>query len=64
MNKIMATLTASLMYFGLIKYMEGQEVNFITGMIIVLSTLIFAGFLIAMLLLAHQEDTEKAQEKR
>ena len=64
MNKIMATLTVSLVYFGLMDYMGKQEVNFITGMIIILSSMMFFAFVLAMLWVAYEEDTEKSQEKR
>lgn len=64
MNKIIATTIVSLMYFGLMKWMGGQQADFITGLIIVLSSMMYAAFLIAMLWVAYEEDVERAQEKR
>ena len=64
MSKIMLTAAASLMYFGLMKYMGEQRADFISGMVIVLSSMMYAAFLIAMLWVAYEEETEKTQEKR
>jgi hypothetical protein len=50
LNLIMATLLVSFVYFGLLKYESNQEPNFITGFIIVCSSLIFAAVMIIILL--------------
>ena len=50
LNLIMATLLTSFVYFGLLKYESNQEPNFITGFIIVCSTLMFTATMIVILL--------------
>ena len=60
LNLIMATLFTSFAYFGLLKYESNQEPNFITGFVIVSSSLIFATVMIAILLEAAKiESSEK-----
>jgi hypothetical protein len=64
MNKIIMTAVVSFVYFGLMKFECGQEPNFITGMIIVLSSMMFVAFMLSVLWVAYKEETEETQEKR
>jgi hypothetical protein len=64
MNKIIMTAVVSFVYFGLMKFECGQKPNFITGMIIVMSSMMFVAFMLALLWVAYKEETEETQEKR
>jgi hypothetical protein len=64
MNKIIMTAVVSFVYFGLMKYECEQRPDFITGMIIVLSSMMFVAFMISMLWVAYKEEIEETQGKR